>query len=414
MEENKVKVYLFRTIHPVGQGGFYTERFKEIFPSTKRSYNVVYDCGSDTGKAGNGISRYVQREIDSTFSENEKIDIIFISHLDNDHINGMEYLLEKHDVRNICIPLLHSNEKLLALVKCAAEGIKETSFAYRFILDPVKSVRELPNPPRIIFVSSLEEGLENRERSIISIDQFPDKLRSEDRVVLKNSERIGIPFADGKRNYFWIYLPVNLDGRELSEKLEEYLNEEEIPVPANSEEIKKLLKSRSSFKKLKTFYQALPQGGINAHSMMVYSGPSQEVSCHLEGFQRLAYAELCTRPYAYPCYEKLYKYPKSPGCMYTGDFAVNKEKWSRISNYCGSLIDQIGVLQLPHHGSRHNYNSCMLKNNPVCFISAGRANKYGHPHRVVTEDVFIKTRAFPLLVTESKRDQVNFIYEIEP
>lgn len=77
----KDKVYLFRTIHPIGQGGFYTERFKEIASLKKKSFNVVYDCGSDTGKAGNGISRYVQREIDSVFFKNEKIDIVFISHL---------------------------------------------------------------------------------------------------------------------------------------------------------------------------------------------------------------------------------------------------------------------------------------------------------------------------------------------
>lgn len=78
----KDRIYLFRTIHPVSQGGFYTERFKEIASLKKKSCNVVCDCGSDTGKAGNGISRYVQREIDSVFSKNEKIDIVFISHLE--------------------------------------------------------------------------------------------------------------------------------------------------------------------------------------------------------------------------------------------------------------------------------------------------------------------------------------------
>lgn len=414
MEEEQHKVYLFRTIHPVGQGGFYTERFKEISPLKKRSCNVVYDCGSNTGKSGNRISRYLQREIDSTFFKNEKIDIVFISHLDNDHVNGLEYLMREHGVRNICVPLLNSKEKLLALVECAAEGIRETSFTYRFILDPVESVRGFPGSPRIIFVNPLGEGFGNRESSIVSIDQFPDRMKYGDRIVLENSERIGIPYTHGKRSYFWIYLPVNLNGTELSEKLEEYLREEKIPFPENSEEIKALLKSRSSFKKLKTFYQALPHGGINAHSMLVYSGPLKEASCCLADFRRLAYTEWHTKPYVHLYYEKLYKFPKYSGCMYTGDFAVNKVKWSRIKRYCGFLMGPIGVLQLPHHGSRHNYDSCMLENKPVCFISAGRSNKYGHPDRSVVEDVFIETQAFPLVVTEFKRDQVNFIYEIEP
>lgn len=409
----KDKVYLFRTIHPVGQGGFYTERFKESSHFKKKSYNVVYDCGSNTGKTQNGISRYLQREIKSTFSKNEKIDIVFISHLDNDHINGIDYLIREYDVRNICIPLLNNNEKLLALVKCSIEGIKETSFTYRFILDPVEAVGSFSKPPKIILVKPLREDSEGGDGPVVSINQFPDNLKDRDQIILDNSERIGIPCTHGKRDYIWIYLPLNLDGAELSEELEKYLKEERIHIPANTEEVKALLKSENTLKKLKAFYQALPHGGINAHSMIVYSGPWKEDSCRLADFRRFSDAEWYSRPYAYLYYEKLYKLPKYPGCMYTGDFAISKTKWSRITRYYSFLINYVGVLQIPHHGSIHNYDSCMVENSPVCFISAGRSNKYGHPDRMVVEDVFMETQAFPLLVTEFKRDQVNFIYEIE-
>ena len=69
-----------RVFHPVGQGGFYTEAFDD-------NHMVVYDCG--------GTSHIdVERCIDSLFTEQKspQIEAVFISHLHEDHINGLQYL----------------------------------------------------------------------------------------------------------------------------------------------------------------------------------------------------------------------------------------------------------------------------------------------------------------------------------
>ena len=77
-----------RIIHPIGQGAFYTERIC----SKDQIYNVVYDCGSGTNK--NAPKRLIQ-EITSVFTSNDVVDILFVSHFDNDHINGIRELKKK-------------------------------------------------------------------------------------------------------------------------------------------------------------------------------------------------------------------------------------------------------------------------------------------------------------------------------
>lgn len=84
-----------RIIHPIGQGAFYTERIC----SKDQIYNVVYDCGSGINK--NAPKRLIQ-EIASVFTSNDVVDILFVSHFDNDHINGIRELKKRvKEIRNI-------------------------------------------------------------------------------------------------------------------------------------------------------------------------------------------------------------------------------------------------------------------------------------------------------------------------
>lgn len=76
---------MLRTFHPIGQGGFYSERF--IFQG-EDNINIIYDCGSATGV------KNVKQEIAATFKKGEVIHALFISHFHADHINGIEYLLK--------------------------------------------------------------------------------------------------------------------------------------------------------------------------------------------------------------------------------------------------------------------------------------------------------------------------------
>lgn len=90
--------YLFRkTVWAVGQGGFSMGTLYEASTPQRRLYTYVYDCGS------NQLTD-LRREIESAqlhfdIDEVRKIDTLFISHLDSDHVNGIDMLCQSFDFR---------------------------------------------------------------------------------------------------------------------------------------------------------------------------------------------------------------------------------------------------------------------------------------------------------------------------
>ena len=68
-----------RFIFPVGQGGFAGERIG--------NYTVMFDCGSISSTS------MVESCIDHVCRDVNHVDLLFISHFDNDHVNGIRYLL---------------------------------------------------------------------------------------------------------------------------------------------------------------------------------------------------------------------------------------------------------------------------------------------------------------------------------
>ena len=70
-------------------------------------------------------------------------------------------------------------------------------------------------------------------------------------------------------------------------------------------------------------------------------------------------------------------------------------------------------MQVPHHGSIHNFNIDIFNFFPkinALFISAGEKNRYRHPSGKVVKDI-LRTGRFLRLVTENKSSMLQFIYE---
>ncbi len=87
-----------RIFHPIGQGAFYSERHDK--------YNIVYDCGNwkDT--------KLADKVVKQAFSEDDEIEVLFISHFDFDHVSKIS-TLKNHvkKINNVVLPLLHQEEK---------------------------------------------------------------------------------------------------------------------------------------------------------------------------------------------------------------------------------------------------------------------------------------------------------------
>ena len=95
---------MIRTFHPVGHGAFYTERFYD--DNDDNIANVVFDCGCfEPGKKRTCETR-IKAAVDNAFPENCDIDALFVSHFHIDHINGIQHLMNRCDVKKIYIPYL--------------------------------------------------------------------------------------------------------------------------------------------------------------------------------------------------------------------------------------------------------------------------------------------------------------------
>lgn len=91
--------------HPVGQGLFYTGMIRR----GNESFVFVYDCG---GSGKDLVGSIVERFIDSL--RGKEIDLLVLSHLHEDHINGIESILkELKPGGNIVMPYVDRHLQLL-------------------------------------------------------------------------------------------------------------------------------------------------------------------------------------------------------------------------------------------------------------------------------------------------------------
>jgi len=129
------------TIHPVGQGFFYSGTIK---CNDRVVFRMVFDCGSKTKGAG-------QEEVDEyrkdpDFIKENKLDLLVISHFDADHVNHIGKLLQGGvKINRLVMPFVNFEERLFLTLKHLQEnGGYNSSIEYslRLILEPFATLQE--------------------------------------------------------------------------------------------------------------------------------------------------------------------------------------------------------------------------------------------------------------------------------
>ena len=310
---------LTRTFHPVGQGAFYAERF---YKSDKNVFNMAYDCGSSTK------GQYLRNEINDAFKDGTgkaEIDILFVSHFHNDHVNGIEELARQYHIKQLAIPAPKLFNKNIILVD---------------------------------YLHNLCKTLD--------LDNFPNKF-------------LEFCFAeDGNLEYFTNTQIVPVDGKEIPifEILWEYLPFCDIHLSAQDfveEFIKEFL--------FKSVYD-----GFNGQNFVIlYDYFKKNKNIHdLKDFYRDYFKKHYRNDNYYsmtvlskPIIEEL----NDTICLYTGDYPAREESYlTNLRNHYTAYWDNINTLQAPHHGSRYDNPDSLYDNKKRnCVISYGKDNQYRHP-----------------------------------
>ena len=304
---------------------------KETLTVNSNCYTIMYDCGSSNEKL-----------INKAIKDGEKIDLIFLSHYDADHIKGLQKIVKKADVKQLILPMISYPDACMAI--CMNLG-KNQVLIWNFFIDPQS---QLEKPIRITYVYG--ESNQREESYVNKIGLNLSKEFIENKGILKGQHIIIEDVID------WIYFPFNpfsYDKQAEDEFFEKLSHEVDCGKMINRLNIKNIWKDKKIQGKIKKVSLELlkrfpGKPNINATSMTLYSGPQNETL------------------------------DKLTGCLYTGDYdAKTLDSVNNILTYYSGYLDFVGIIQIPHHGSEYSNADLFYESfkNKIAILSVKRASK---------------------------------------
>lgn len=224
-------MYFKRTLHPVGQGAFFSEQFFDS--SNQCLFSVIYDCGS-TSK---GLLNHEIEQLEKS------IDIMFISHFDNDHINGLKTLIEKKLLRAtsvVVIPFIYPKLIKILLPEMKYELSEESFEALEALFNSDAKIIGLEDNNSFTPSNLNQNDTDNNIQTLFLTNDY-DSVSSFTRFCAR--------IITSNQRYCWYYVPFNTitdDGRK-----ERFLEELVKAIQSNKELEALLNKLKSSAKKSK-------------------------------------------------------------------------------------------------------------------------------------------------------------------
>lgn len=406
---------LSREQHAVGQGGFHSARLTGPTGAVwidqdgglssngdPTTISWIYDCGSEKKSA-------VEAEVDTYLNTAKSwLDLLFISHLDADHVNGVERLFSGDpalDVGTIALPYLEDGARAYALAQDVATrgAAADREFVRQLILDPVGALTRF-GPRRILLFRSGEwpvgegdpdinpaapsgpegerpawklthpHGTRPTGMTIARTGTLEATIVSDDAVLTAPVDHSG---------FEWIFKPyvrptdqVTID-KFLAQAAKDFDMEldDAKAMLFDTARLKVLLSSDEDTKKLGGAYKAIFKSK-NQTSLCIYAGPSADPD-------ELAAWAFCFDDHAYVRRETI-------GWLGTGDLHIKAQTWvDQFLNHYAPETDRTRVLQIPHHGSVHNWHADALKLNPrSCVVSASPSKpSWKHPNPTIVAQV---------------------------
>lgn len=373
-----------RTFFPVGQGAFYGETIRNN--ENNSTFNIVYDCGSVSKSA-------IEQTIKHSFPKGSKIDILFISHFDADHVNQIITLKDEFDIKRVVMPLLDKND---ADILVGVYSILNQQDIVDIIQRPETFFGERTKITKVRAVNQNDTDNNPEENDRLSIEAEEDNGM----INLPPEISSGTPIVyQCSRKDVWLYIPYNYKFEERNKQFKELLNKAHIDIDSiqngnfNKDDIENLQNLYKN--KLNKIIGKL-DGTINENSMLLISTPNPKEKFVWDYFN------------LYPYYRHYFcDWLHYGGCIYTGDASLNKI-CNLFFNKVKSL-NTISTIQVAHHGSRRSFDIDFFKKIHiekrfiVCPISFGSRNQYGHPvPSVLTE--LLSIRAMPIFITENSND----------
>lgn len=397
-------MHITRIQYPIGQGCFHVGSIQPSVTTedSSQAFHYVYDCGSDDRDS-------LDTAIENYKNKTSRVDALFVSHLDRDHVNGIDQLCSAVKVDTVYVPHVNEEVLILELIQAELDG-KLSASLVEASLEPEKFFKN-KDVRRVIRVRSSPVGGVPEPRTNDNREE-PDRTNTVDNTdATGGSSNIEI-INSGTR------IPCSPQG--INWTLVPHVD----PAQANNlnmfkSEVRKILKlkgkqSITSAKLLdairdskerkclrKCYNKIIPSGAKRMHnrvSMSLYSGPVS-----LKKKQFIEYRISCrSNIYTDGSLESGDKFligslENRVGWIGSGDATLKvikvrtawKGTYSPYQNFIVSLL-------LPHHGSKHNFDSDVLNfpNLLLCTASAGYPSRHKHPSPSVEEEIAKQNKIF--------------------
>ena len=361
---------------PVGQGGLCWGKLS----SPAHTITWVYDCGSNQNEPLIAEIQTIPRTID----------LLFISHLDDDHISGLDTLLTNRNVKEIVLPYLTDEVRVLIAARAVSRG-RVTGALVDLLLDPVAWFAER-GVQSVVTVGWPDEDGEGPTfelpREPVPPGDGPLRLKwgrptqSTPKVHGAQKTPADVPLliaADGPGGggcIDYVFIPhVHPPKLRL---LKAFASELRKCFPLKTlEQIVNAARNEAGRALLRQCYEQI-WADHNLISMSLYAGPTGQGS----GWNT-------DLPEEWPHFT----WQDKAGWISTGDASFSAEVRRRLfARAFSAVCDQVSVLVAPHHGSALSWHPGVLAplTNLKVGLAAAGPNGYGHPHSGVRDD-FLRT-----------------------
>jgi hypothetical protein len=360
-------------------------------------FGWVYDCGSNQTNA-------LTREISHVAGRGD-LACLFLSHLDSDHISGVDQLLAATDgATEVVLPYLDEVDRLIAIAHDSLEGRLTGNlltcladipgwFATRGVVRLTfiiprddDDILETPGPD---FPGGGEDGGEGK----ITTKWSPAPDTTSIRLVGKFGSPFGIAVQSLTTDSHlslrassgmldWVLAPYA--HRPSAKKFKVFRSALFKAFGRNYRTpnfLASLLQQKNAVAILREAYDQI-WSDHNLVSMALYAGP------------------LSSSPWQGQCYSHnhdRWHRGTQVGWLGTGDAHLKSgQRRAAFLRHYQVLLEQVNVFGLPHHGSHRNFGLSLPDEMPYmtqCVAAAG-PNGYGHPHKVVEDAVRYAGRQF--------------------
>jgi len=390
--------------HAVGQGGM----FSGELDTGRRPLRWVYDCGSNQRDA-------LLREI-NTIADGGKIDLLFLSHLDSDHISGVDQFLAQINVGEVVLPYLNERTLLATMARDASLGSLNGLFveaandlAGWFGSRGVETVTfvsggdddEGGTSPMLPFEPGGGEGdcwakwtqEPHRTSDMTGDAHLLQPVGGSVAMMQRAASDAALQVFTPGGALNWALIPyVHLPSEKQMWAFDQALSDA-FGSPLNKKNILARAKEAEVRDKLRECYDALWLDH-NLITMTLYSGPLKH-----------EFAQVSLSPFRHcgGCSDEL------GGWILTGDAHLgSRRRRQRFLQFYKGVTALTKVLMLPHHGSVHNHSDLVLDAMPHLIIgyAAAGPNSYGHPHLDVKNAVNAHWRAHFRRVSEKRFSKI--------